>query len=183
MPPHAATDGLTRNAGRRPPREDIEQWVIDQKVKRVIVRGYSHPITTEPVDIQLPDDYSVFSMGVARKGGFYNLSVFCEQIVDGPAYLRVYNQDGIMKDAADKNMEFALVSDDWASGELFALEQGDRLRFRVDNVRDFSNERPDDIALLTGSPTLSIAGTWITGVYWAEGSDLGSDQQPTRALT
>lgn len=180
---HSTTDGLTRNAGVRPTDDIDEAALIDRKLLRVRLEGVSHPVSNVAPTLVLPGTDSVHRMAIARNGQINELAVWCDQIIDGPAYLRVYDQDGPVKDQNDQPVQIDLKSDDWATATLFEVTKGQRLKFVLDNVKVWpGNVRPEDIPALTGSDNLSIIGAWLTCMYFAEGGNRGSGQESTRAL-
>ena len=181
---HTATDGLSRNAGVRPePDEAADEALIRAKLLRVVLEGVSHPITSVKATLVLPGEPILHTMGIARSGQINELSVWCDQIIDGPAYLRVYNQDGPVQDENDRPIQIDLMSDDWATANVFKVTKGQRLRFVLDNEKDWEgNVRPEDIPALTGSDNLSIIGVWLTCMYFAEGGNRGASQKSTRSL-
>lgn len=185
-PSHTNTDGLTRNAGSRTRGKEVDpQAIIDAKMERVILEGVSHPIDAHSDANALPDSPVVFRLPVPRNGQLNDASVFCEQVIDGPAYLRVYDQDGPLKEKErDLPVEVALISEDWANLPVFEVTQGQRIRFEIDNVRTFPENMPTaDRDLATGSPTLAVMGAWIAGMYFAEGGNRGSGQRIERAAS
>lgn len=185
-PGHVATQGLSRNAGRRDREEDIDpQVLIDAKLHRVILEGVSHPIGFHSESNPLPDFDILHRMPIARDGQMNDLAIFCEQVIDGPAYVRVYDQDGLVmeKDREAVPVEVLLVSDDWANFPIFTVTKGQRLRFEIDNVRTFpENMSPADKLTNTGSDTLQVIGAWLTGMYFARGGNRGTGLQSTRPV-
>lgn len=183
-PRHANTDGLERNAGRRPDPKDPDQAAIDRSVTRVIVSGFRHPLEAQPMDILLGTNDIIFRLAVPRDGQMNDLSIFSEQVIDGPAYAAVFDQAGQMKDVDGKLVEWELRNNDVAPGPKFKVTTGQRIRFIVRNVKDFTDVRPEDIPGLTGSSTLEVIGAWLSGVYFAKGGGnvVASGTKSTRAL-
>lgn len=183
QPAHVATDGLSRNAGVRPTDDIDEALLIERKLLRVILEGVSHPVNNVVTTLVLPGTDSVHRMAIARNGQINELAVWCDQIIDGPAYLRVYDQDGPVKDKDDQPVQIDLKSNDWATAAVFVVAKGQRLRFVLDNVKTWpGNVRPEDIPALTGSDNLSVIGAWLTCMLFSEGGNRGSGQEPTRSL-
>lgn len=184
--PHQATDGLKRNAGRRSatPEGDLikAESLLRQKV---ILEGVATPIEFHKDIHTMPADITLFQMAVPREGQINELGIFCEQIIDGPAYLRVYDELGpVIYEQDGLPVEVMLLSDEWATVPNFKVRAGQRIRFDVDNVYTFpENMKPADIAIATGSPTLSLMGIWVTGMHFAKGGNSGAGQQPTRAAS
>lgn len=182
-PAHVATEGLERNAGRRDRGDEIDpQAIIDAKMNRVIVEGVVHPVDSHADARHLPDDPILHRMPMARDGQMNDMAVFCEQVIDGPAYVRVYDQDGpVMEKEREVPVEVLLVSDDWSNFPIFRVTKGQRLRFEVDNVRTFpENMSALEKAANTGSETLSIMGVWLTAMYFARGGNRGTGHQSER---
>ncbi len=182
-PPHTYTDGLKRNAGLRSRGQEVDpEALVEAKMQRVILEGVSHPMDGHSDANALPDSPVVFSFPIPRNGQVNDAAVFCEQVIDGPAYLRVYDQDGPLKEKErDLPVEVALISADWANLPVFEVTKGQRIRFEIDNVRTFpENMSAADRDLETGSATLAVTGAWVTGMYFAEGGNRGSGQRVER---
>lgn len=182
--PHTATDGLTRNAGSRTRGREVDpQALIDAKLLRVTLEGVSHPVDAHSEQNVLPDTPIIFSMPIPRDGQMNDMAIYCEQVIDGPAYARVYNQDGLVLDKErELPVEILLLSDDWANFPIFTVTKGERLRFEIDNVRTFpENMSPADKLANAGSDMLSVMGVWLTGMYFARGGNRGTGLQSERA--
>lgn len=183
-PGHVATQGLSRNAGRRDRGEEIDpQVLIDKMMLRVQVEGVVHPIWFYRPIQMLPGGPIMHKMPIARDGQMNDMAIFCEQVIDGPAYVRVYDQDGpvMEKDRETVPVEVLLVSDDWANFPIFKVTKGQRLRFEIDNVRTFpENMSAADKLANTGSDALEVRGIWLTGMYFARGGNRGTGLQSTR---
>lgn len=182
-PAHVSTEGLSRNAGRRDREEDIDpQVLIDAKMHRVIIEGVSHPVCSYSDGLHIPNENILHKMPIARDGQMNDMAIFCEQVIDGPAYVRVYDQDGLVLDRErELPVEVLLVSDDWANFPIFRVTKGQRLRFEIDNVRTFpENMSPVDKLANTGSDTLSVIGAWLAGMYFARGGNRGTGLQSER---
>lgn len=181
---HQATDGLTRNAGLRDSGEEVDLEKAERLLrKKVILDGVSHPFQFDREIFTMPTDTTLYKMAIPRDGQVNEMAVFCEQIIDGPAYLRVYDQIAPVLDKQNEQpVEVLLLNNEWATVPAFKVRQGQQIRFNVDNVFTFpENMKPEDIALATGSPNLSLAGIWIAGMYFAKGGNSGAGQQPSRA--
>ncbi|KKL96088.1 hypothetical protein LCGC14_1847970 [marine sediment metagenome] len=182
--PHQATDGLKRNAGLRVgDGEEVDLEKAEALLrKKVILDGVSHPIYFDREMFTMPTDTTLYQMAMPRVGQVNEMAVFCDQIIDGPAYLRVYDQTGpVLSKANEEPVEVLLLNNEWAIVPAFKVRQGQRIRFNVDNVFTFpENMKPEDIALATGSPNLSLMGIWIVGMYFAKGGNSGAGQQPSR---
>ena len=181
-PGHVATQGLERNAGRRDREEDIDpQVLIDRAMQRVIVEGVVHPIYLF-ASHHFPGGTEIYNVPVPRDGQMNDMAIFCEQVIDGPAYVRVYDQDGLVLDRErELPVEVLLASDDWANFPIFRVRKGQRLRFEIDNVRTFpENMSPVDKLANTGSENLSLVRVWLTGMYFARGGNRGTGHQSER---
>ena len=181
---HQQTDGLARNAGIRPTEDDdgIRRLAESQLLQKVILDGVVHPFQFYKETHISPGDITLYQTPIPRDGQVNEMAVFCEQIIDGPAYLRAYDRSGTVKDKEnDEPIEVLLKSNEWAVVPIFLVSKGQMIKFNVDNVRTFpGNMRSEDIAIETGSPNLSLSGVWIAGMYFAKGGNLGPGQQPSR---
>ena len=179
---HTRTDGLERNAGIRKPDDIDEAALLERYYIRVILQGVSHPIYFHADVLALPSGRTFYHLPVPRDGQINEMAVFCEQIIDGADDLRLYDQDGPVKDKKnDAPIEVSLNNADWAIFPVFEVHKGQRIRFDVDNLRTFpENMQASDIAANTGSQALSLFGVWLSAMYFAEGGNRGSGQQLTR---
>ena len=150
---------------------------------RVILEGVAHPVGFYSDSNIFPDAEVLYRFPIARDGQMNDMAIFCEQTIDGPAYLRVYDQNGqvMEKDRESVPVEALLVSGDWANLPIFRVTKGQRLLFEIDNVRTFpENMSPADKLANTGSETLEVRGIWLTAMYFARGGNRGTGHQSTR---
>ena len=183
----AATDGAKRPRTRKPPKLSPND-AAKAAMHRVRIEGVVHPIYGFIPDIVLlPGVPSNFlKIPIPRVGQFNEMAVYAEQVVDGPAFVKIYdaNEDKFLQDEKERDIEARIKSDDWSNFPVFKVKRGMRLSFQVVNQPTFpTNMSVDDRAALTGSDTLSVIGLWFSGMYFAKGANRGDGQQPERPPT